>query len=296
MATVHSSSLGVRADSNVAVRSEDSSFANIVPFRRTVDEEYLCYFYHRHLDFRIPEVESLAEMAGVCSTSKGHSLCWRKPHEGIEMAPMWYLRLPSEDAARFIAERSILVKGFLEVWGEGADWEELEKSIMVYSKSRRAAWSGPHLTWKIVVEGWGLTIRTPEQVDIIERLSYLDFKGRIRLSNPDVTFHLILMDVQEGSGLPRMASWCNRQGAARGLFTGGVLLQVLTARYSRRLITMEKVRKYDADEAARYHEALGPPVMAIDDISTIIYEERRKEEGPVHVRPSAKRRFRSKLT
>lgn len=29
-------------------------------------------------------------------------------------------------------------------------------------------------------------------------------QGPIRLSNPDVTFRLVVMDVQEGSGLPRM--------------------------------------------------------------------------------------------
>lgn len=74
------------------------------------------------------------------------------------------------------------------------------------------------------------------------------------------------------------------------------MAQVLTARYSRRLITMEKVRKYNAEEAAQHHEALGPPAMAIDDITSIIYEERRRDEGPLRLRPSAKRPFRSKLT
>jgi hypothetical protein len=27
-------------------------------------QEYLCYFYHRHLDYRIPEIEALAQLAG----------------------------------------------------------------------------------------------------------------------------------------------------------------------------------------------------------------------------------------
>lgn len=60
----HSRSSGTNTGSIGAVHTEEKSLSNIVPFAATKDEEYLCYFYHRHLDFRIPEVESLAEMAG----------------------------------------------------------------------------------------------------------------------------------------------------------------------------------------------------------------------------------------
>lgn len=35
--------------------------------------------------------------------------------------------------------------------------------------------------------------------------------------------------------------------------------QVLSTRYSRRLITMEKVRQYNAAEAAAFHQAAGSP-------------------------------------
>lgn len=46
------------------LRSAVNGVSNIVPFADARDREYLCYFYHRHLDFRIPEVEALAEVAG----------------------------------------------------------------------------------------------------------------------------------------------------------------------------------------------------------------------------------------
>ena len=41
--------------------------------------------------------------------------------------------------------------------------------------------------------------------------------------------------------------------------------QVLSTRYSRRLITMEKVRSYDAAEAAAFHEAAGPPRCGLEE-------------------------------
>lgn len=47
--------------------------------------------------------------------------------------------------------------------------------------------------------------------------------------------------------------------------------QMLTSRYSRRLITMEKVRGYDAAAAAAHFKQRGPPKMAIDDMHDYIY-------------------------
>jgi hypothetical protein len=68
------------------------------------------------------------------------------------------------------------VQGFVDVWGEGADWEELRASIEAYPAAKKARWNSPQLSWKMVVEGWGLTIQTSQQVDIIERMAYLGFQ------------------------------------------------------------------------------------------------------------------------
>jgi tRNA (guanine10-N2)-methyltransferase len=71
---------------------------------------FLAFFAHRHLDFRIPETESLAKLAGV----KG-PLRWKKPEGDHEHSPFWYLDLPSEEVAKKVVERSILLKGMFEV-------------------------------------------------------------------------------------------------------------------------------------------------------------------------------------
>jgi hypothetical protein len=49
--------------------------------------------------------------------------------------------------------------------------------------------------------------------------------------------------------------------------------QILTTRYSRRLITMEKVRQYDTDAAAAFYAAHPEPIMAIDRLHDIVYEQ-----------------------
>ncbi len=49
------------------------------------DPWYLCYFIHRLLDFRLPDVESVAEAVG-CGVD---SVKWRMPYGNEEMSPFW---------------------------------------------------------------------------------------------------------------------------------------------------------------------------------------------------------------
>jgi len=74
-------------------------------------------------------------------------------------------------------------------------------------------------------------------------------------------------------------------------------------RCSRRLITMQKVRPYDAAAAAAHHAASGPPLMAIDAMHDTVFEVREGDEAtPRAVSRKAnrqwkpeKRRYRSKV-
>lgn len=77
---------------------------------------YLCVFYHRLLDYRRPEIESLAHLFGAFDSDKEfnepsqyvqtHCLEWRLPHDHHPDSPFHYVNLPSEDVARNIANRS----------------------------------------------------------------------------------------------------------------------------------------------------------------------------------------------
>jgi tRNA (guanine10-N2)-methyltransferase len=65
---------------------------------------YLCAFYHRLLDYRKAEVESLAELFGARGDDR--SLEWRLPEQHHPDTPFHFVNLPSEAAARDIANRS----------------------------------------------------------------------------------------------------------------------------------------------------------------------------------------------
>ena len=112
------------------------------PAAPAATQEYLCYFLHRLLDFRAPELVSLASMAGI-------RLQLVPPDLRPDVNPLWRCRLPSDDAVRRLAQRSMLVKGFFEVYAEGATMDELVKAARalppeVLAPHRRA-------TWKVLV-------------------------------------------------------------------------------------------------------------------------------------------------
>jgi hypothetical protein len=169
------------------------------------EQEYLVYFCHRHLDFRLPEIEALLDGAGYGGAVKDR---WRQPFGGRFYSPFWYLRLPSDYAAQKIAERSILLKvhrpgpfnsqistnfgcrvqqiaqksylpthppgkvgscwacncnrvasyesaamrssqGFLELWGEGQTWQELEAAVACFPQERKQPWLSASVSMKV---------------------------------------------------------------------------------------------------------------------------------------------------
>ncbi|KAG6682501.1 hypothetical protein I3842_13G145200 [Carya illinoinensis] len=169
---------------------------------------YLCVFYHRLLDYRKAEVESLAELFRVFGDDDGDnkessSLEWRLPQHHHPDSPFHFVNLPSEDAARSIANRSILVKGIYELWGEGSSYEGLEESIRCYPDERKLPYLDSGSTFKITVDCFGKVISFQEQNDRIKGLSYIPFKGRANLRNPDHNFWLMETDdYGTNNGLP----------------------------------------------------------------------------------------------
>ena len=88
--------------------------------------------------------------------------------------------------------RNVPFQGFLEVWGEGSTFEELCAAIRAFPPHRKQRWSQPHLSFKIVVDGWGRSISQQEQLELIDQLAFLNMA--VRSCWPQVS--------RLGSGLP----------------------------------------------------------------------------------------------
>ena len=68
---------------------------------------YLCYFLHRLLDYRLPEIEALAKLHGYSDGQKvGQGLQWKQAPDHHPDSPFYYVNLPNEDIARKVATQS----------------------------------------------------------------------------------------------------------------------------------------------------------------------------------------------
>uniref|UniRef100_A0A0E0CLY9 tRNA (guanine(10)-N(2))-methyltransferase n=1 Tax=Oryza meridionalis TaxID=40149 RepID=A0A0E0CLY9_9ORYZ len=166
---------------------------------------YLCVFYHRLLDYRRPEVQSLAELFG--GPGAGDAVEWRMPENHHVDSPFHLVRLPGDERlAAQIANRSLLVKGIYELWGQGTTYEELERAVMAYPEERKLPYLTPESTFKIVVDSFGKVISFQEQNDIMKSLTYIPFKGRVNLKKPDHKFFVMETDDYGcNNGLPPVA-------------------------------------------------------------------------------------------
>ncbi|CAM6108617.1 unnamed protein product [Calypogeia fissa] len=149
---------------------------------------YLCYFLHRLLDYRLPEVESLAK---VFSGKDCFEVRWKQSSDHHPDSPFYYVWLPSDDVAQKIASRSVLVKGIFEIWGEGNTYEELKTSIESYPEEKMAPYLAEDQSFKIVVDAFGKVFTFEEQSERIKSLTYIPWKGHVVLKNPQQKFWII---------------------------------------------------------------------------------------------------------
>lgn len=84
--------------------------------------------------------------------------------------------------------RSILTQGIYELWGEGATYSELHASVHERTASRWQQYE--QASFKFTVEGYQGGKSAAEQREIIDSFSYLAFKGRPQMRNPDVAFRV----------------------------------------------------------------------------------------------------------
>lgn len=164
---------------------------------------YLCYFLHRLLDYRLPEVEALAKLFLKEDPTASYEVRWKIPQHHHPDSPFYFVDLPSEDIARSIASRSFLVKGIFEVWGFGSSYEELRRGIESYEDDRKIPYLTANSSFKVVVDCFGKGLSLHEQTQRINSLHYIPFQGKVNLKKPQYKFWLIESDSEVVSnGLP----------------------------------------------------------------------------------------------
>ncbi|CAK9439087.1 uncharacterized protein LODBEIA_P33110 [Lodderomyces beijingensis] len=142
-------------------------------------KSYLILFAQAHPNFRIAELDALAELVNVKLDLSQHD----------ETRPYLEVQLPDDDSARRLISRAVLTRGIYELWGQGATYEELHASIKETSAERFDVYK--KCSFKFTFESFKGSRDHKSQVKTIESFSYLDFEGPINLKAPDETFTVL---------------------------------------------------------------------------------------------------------
>ncbi|KAI0730326.1 tRNA guanosine-2'-O-methyltransferase [Fomitopsis betulina] len=138
--------------------------------------QYLFVFAQVHEEFRIPELQSVAELQGFDVTF---------PPPLDVSRPFMIVELKEESHALILARRCILVKFVCEFYARGKTYDELHEQV----RTNHGKWE-KHVhdtSWKLFISAYNHTIPQRRQKDVVEDFNYMDFRGKVDMSNPEVT-------------------------------------------------------------------------------------------------------------
>ncbi|KAJ7703248.1 RNA methylase [Mycena rosella] len=137
--------------------------------------DFLLVFAQSHSEFRLPELESVAELYGFPLSL---------PADSDPSRPFMPLQLESEEHARLLASRCILIKYVYELYAQGGNYDELH----VANSANIHLWSSyAHDTsFKFLVTAYNHKIPESRQRNVVEGFDYMGFMGKIDLKNPQI--------------------------------------------------------------------------------------------------------------
>ncbi|KAF5389449.1 hypothetical protein D9757_004270 [Collybiopsis confluens] len=151
-------------------------------------------FAQAHAEFRIPELESVAQLYNFKVNLSDNM------DDRDTSRPFMVVELESDHHARLLARRCILIKSIYGFYGKGANYEELHSC----NQANRRLWERyiPETSFKFIVSAFNHKIPLRRQRDIVEGFAYMGFMGKIDMKNPELT--LSCFEEYEGrSGISR---------------------------------------------------------------------------------------------
>ncbi|XP_050435779.1 tRNA (guanine(10)-N2)-methyltransferase homolog [Adelges cooleyi] len=142
--------------------------------------QYLLWFAHEHVPFRLLEIESIASVLKI-------PIKWLEPPSD---KPWYLVELPSDKEVQMISERSVTMRRAIHVWADELTVPNLHESLK--QKCLKGILEPYQLqSFKVDVDLFCNSQTQQEKLKRIESFSYMPFGGPVNLSNPDVTFQFI---------------------------------------------------------------------------------------------------------
>ncbi|KAK0383079.1 hypothetical protein NLU13_8993 [Sarocladium strictum] len=141
--------------------------------------DYLIRFAQVHEDFRLAEIEAIAVAECIQLSVVEYN----------NESPICIVKLQSEDDARKLAKRSILIQSIYEHWGSAVTLDQLHE--VVKAKTLHLWSKYGECSFRFDVECYQSTRPHNQRIKIIESFNYLPFNGPIIMKEPDETFNIL---------------------------------------------------------------------------------------------------------
>ncbi|KAI0690518.1 tRNA guanosine-2'-O-methyltransferase [Cytidiella melzeri] len=141
---------------------------------------YIFVFAQVHEEFRVPELLSISELYDISITFPGGDST-----SADVSRPFMILGLESEDHARILARRCILVKSIHELYANGETYDEIHHQ----NNQNKHLWSKyvKNTSFKFKVEAYNHSIPQRRQKEVVLSFSYMGWLGKIDMKTPEVT-------------------------------------------------------------------------------------------------------------
>ncbi|XP_074656260.1 tRNA (guanine(10)-N(2))-methyltransferase TRMT11-like isoform X2 [Tubulanus polymorphus] len=145
---------------------------------------YLIQFANEHVDFRVAEIKSIATLINT----KLKIVTERPQNDN----PFVVVTLPSEECARKLAGRAVLVRSIYELWSSGNTHSDVFKQLKSLPDEFKTPYLKADVSYKVKVDVYNRSLHIDEKLARIEKVvDSLGSKGNIQLSNPDEKFCLL---------------------------------------------------------------------------------------------------------
>merc|ERR1712004_95320 len=148
-------------------------------------QKFLFHLAHEHLEFRVPELLSLASYLNID---------FQIPKSFDNKSPYLIVELPSEEHAKRIMARTVMVKSLLEVWVQASSYEEMKTKIQDMPSMIKKPYFEEDQSFCVRVDSFNKNLSFEEKLNKIKCVldeDTLPFKGNVDLKHPKNTFHIL---------------------------------------------------------------------------------------------------------
>lgn len=143
-------------------------------------QKFLIQFLHKHFDFRLPEVESIAKMEEIEIKFEKDKL--------VESSPFFIVEMEKSSCEKLL-KRSILIKSITLLLEVGSSFEDLTEKL----QKRKAEFLRDFgdKTFKFHISSFGHSVPAEEKMARILSFSWMELKGKIDMKTPEIDFKYI---------------------------------------------------------------------------------------------------------